>query len=107
MHTMIAFAIQQWALLANAAAIFAIGCVYLGSTTAFDAIIGCGLVLQHITYAVPAGLLALHHRRSADVLPRKRSFALPNVVGYFANAVTVAMAVLELMFYNFPNCWSD
>lgn len=91
----------MYALLANFGVMFVIGCVYLGSTSAFNAIIGTGLTLQHITYAVPAVLL-MYRRRSEKILPRDRAFAVPDVLGYVANVVTVITAVLALVFYNFP-----
>jgi choline transport protein len=51
-----------WALCANQVVIFIIGCVYLGSTTAFNAFIGTGLILQLITFAFPAALLLMRRR---------------------------------------------
>ncbi|KAK6207120.1 hypothetical protein LQW54_007437 [Pestalotiopsis sp. IQ-011] len=93
--------VPVYALLANFGIMFVVGCVYLGSTSAFNAIIGTGLTLQHITYAVPA-VLVVYRRRSEKILPRSRSFAVPDVLGYVANVVTVITAVLALVFYNFP-----
>lgn len=105
-------AVPARALIANAAVVFAVGCVRLGSASAFDAIVGAGLALQHVTYAVPAGLvLALRCRPrhagedggAETVLPPDRSFALPGLMGCVANAVTVAVALFALVFYNMPN----
>ncbi|KAI4599993.1 hypothetical protein KJ359_001094 [Pestalotiopsis sp. 9143b] len=93
--------VPVYALLTNFGIMFVIGCVYLGSTSAFNAIIGTGLTLQHITYAVPA-VLVIYRKRSKKVLPRDRAFAVPDVLGYVANVVTVLTAVLALVFYNFP-----
>ena len=64
----------------NFAIMFVIGCIYLGSTSAFNAFIGTGLVLQHVTYALPTALL-LMRQRSEKWLPEVRSFKLPSVVG--------------------------
>ncbi|KAJ4984182.1 choline transport [Stagonosporopsis vannaccii] len=89
------------ALLFNFAIMFIIGCIYLGSTSAFNAFIGTGLILQHVTYAFPAVLL-MTRRRSAKWLPESRSFKLPSVVGWAANLTTVAFAILVLIFYDFP-----
>lgn len=89
------------ALLFNFAIMFIIGCIYLGSTSAFNAFIGTGLILQHVTYAFPAVLLMMR-RRSAKWLPESRSFKLPSIVGWVANVTTVAFAVLVLIFYDFP-----
>lgn len=43
--------VPVWALVANNAVVFIIGCVFLGSSTAFNAFIGTGLILQQVTYA--------------------------------------------------------
>ncbi|KAL1592459.1 hypothetical protein SLS59_009812 [Nothophoma quercina] len=89
------------ALLFNFAIMFIIGCIYLGSTSTFNAFIGTGLILQHVTYAFPAALL-ITRKRSAKWLPDSRPFRMPVVVGWAANITTVAFAVLVLIFYDFP-----
>ncbi|KAE8389566.1 amino acid/polyamine transporter I [Aspergillus alliaceus] len=89
------------ALVFNYAVVFLIGCIYLGSSSAFSAFIGTGLVLQHISYAFPAALL-LYRCRSATWLPVSRTFRLPNIVGWGANLITVCFAILVLVFYDFP-----
>ncbi|KAL4749594.1 hypothetical protein BDW72DRAFT_214010 [Aspergillus terricola var. indicus] len=93
--------VPVWALVFNASAVFIIGCIYLGSSSAFNAFIGTGLILQHISYAFPA-LLLLYRRRANDWLPESRKFRLPGVVGWVANLTTVCFAILVLIFYNFP-----
>jgi choline transport protein len=92
--------VPVWALIANSAVIFIIGCVYLGSTTAFNAMIATGLILQQISYAIPAALL-LYRKRSTTYLPTSRYFKL-GYFGWVANALTVVMAVVATIFYNFP-----
>lgn len=89
------------ALVFNFAIMFIIGCIYLGSTSAFNAFIGTGLILQHVTYAFPAVLLMMR-KRSAKWLPSSRSFKLPSVVGWAANLTTVGFAILVFIFYDFP-----
>ena len=88
------------ALLANSLVIFIIGCIYLGSTTAFNAMIGSGLLLQQLSFAFPAALL-MYRRRSADFLPASRKFNL-GIFGWVANGLTVVFAILVLIFYNLP-----
>ena len=89
------------ALLFNFAIMFVIGCTYLGSTSAFNAFINTGLILQHITYAFPAALLMMR-RRAAIWLPKSRSFRMPSIVGWATNLITVLFAALVLVFYDFP-----
>lgn len=88
-------------LLFNFSIMFIIGCIYLGSSTAFSAFIGTGLILQHVSYAFPAALL-MFRKRSGEWLPGSRSFRLPGPVGWVVNIVTVCFAVLVLIFYDFP-----
>lgn len=80
---------------------FIIGCIYLGSSSAFNAFIGTGLILQHISYSFPAALL-IYRLRSDKWLPRDRQFKLPSLVGWVSNITTVAFALLVLVFYTFP-----
>ncbi|CAG7949885.1 unnamed protein product [Penicillium nalgiovense] len=98
-HTM--FEVPVWSLIFNFVIMFIIGCIYLGSSSAFNAFIGSGLVLQHISYAIPAALL-MYRKRSEMWLPRDRSFRLPSVAGWSVNAITIAFAILVLVFYDFP-----
>ncbi|KAK1767913.1 amino acid/polyamine transporter I [Phialemonium atrogriseum] len=92
--------VPVWALVANAFVIFIIGCIYLGSSTAFNAFIGSGLLLQQCSFAFPAALL-LWHRRSDDVLPKTRSVNL-GLFGWLANLVTLLFAPFITIMYCFP-----
>lgn len=93
--------VPVWSLLFNYAIMFIIGCIYLGSSSAFNAFIGTGLVLQHISYAFPAVLL-MYRKRSETWLPASAPFKLPGAVGWVVNIVTVCFAVVVLIFYDFP-----
>lgn len=93
--------VPVWALLFNAFVVFLIGCIYLASSTAFNALIGTGLLLQQLTFAFPATLL-LYRKRSEEFLPSSRPFKLGKF-GWIANVITLAFAVLVLVFYNFPS----
>lgn len=81
--------------------VFIIGFIYLGSSTAFNAFIGTGLILQQATYAIPAALL-LWQRRSSQYLPPHRPFRLPSILGWVVNIATVIFALVVVVFYNFP-----
>lgn len=93
--------VPVWALIFNFSVMFLIGCIYLASSTAFNAFIGTGLVLQHISYAFPAALL-IYRKRSSTFLPKSRRFPLPSAAGWAANILTVVFAILVLIFYDFP-----
>ena len=93
--------VPVYALLANSFVVFIIGCIYLASTTAFNALIGTGLILQQVSFIFPAALL-LYRRRSSTYLPANRRFRL-GVFGWVANIVTIAFGILTLVFYCFPS----
>lgn len=90
-----------YSLLANSAVIFIIGCIYLASSTAFNALIGTGLVLQQVSFCFPAALL-LYRRRSSTYLTSQRTFNL-GVLGWVANIATIIFGIVTLVFYNFPS----
>jgi choline transport protein len=92
--------VPVWALVVNACVVFIIGCVYLGSTTAFNAMIGTGLILQQVSYAFPAALI-MYRKRTSTYLPGSRYFKL-GAFGWVANMVTVAFAVIVFIFFQFP-----
>ncbi|KAF4781691.1 hypothetical protein HER10_EVM0002060 [Colletotrichum scovillei] len=93
------------ALLVNWALIFALGCIFLASSTAFNALVATGLILQQVSFAFPAAL-ALYHRSQGGtafrrVLPR-RKFSMPPLIGAAANILTIVLGLLALVFYDFP-----
>lgn len=89
------------ALLLNAVLIFLCGCLYLGSTTAFNALVNTFLLMQMISFALPAALL-IYQKRDPRLLPRDRPFRVPEVVGWFCNIGTVVAAIIETVFFTFP-----
>lgn len=94
-----------WALLANCACVFLLGCVNLGSTSAFNALVATGLILQQMSFAFPAALLLYHRARGTmeSVMPAdKIQFRLPFGVGPLVNFLTIVLGVISLIFYNFP-----
>lgn len=101
----------QWdvpvlALLFNCFCVFLLGCVNLGSTSAFNALVSTGLILSQLSYAFPAALM-LYHRAAGtidEVMPSgKTRFKLSFGVGPVANVLTIVLALLGLVFYNFPS----
>lgn len=93
------------ALLANCGCVFLLGCINLGSTSAFNALVATGLILQQLSFAFPAALL-LYHRAAGTletIMPAaKIQFKLPFGVGPLVNALTVVLGLLSLIFYDIP-----
>lgn len=92
--------VPVWALVANSAVIAIIGFVYLGSSTAFHAFIGSGLLLQQCSYAFPAALL-LWYGRLESALPKTRAVNL-GFFGWVANVITFLFAPFITIMYCFP-----
>ncbi|KAL7960299.1 amino acid transporter [Trichoderma compactum] len=90
------------ALILDAGLIFACGCISLGSTAAFNALVGVFSLMQMVSFAIPAALL-IYRRRSEKVLPRKRAFKVPEILGWACNIGTVVAAVIETVFFTFPS----
>lgn len=92
--------IPIWAYLFNDVLIIAILCIYLGSTAAFYAIIGSGLILQQLSYAIPIVALMIR-RRDPTYLPSKGHFNW-GVLGWVFNIVAVGWTLLALVVYDLP-----
>ena len=92
--------VPVWALLFNWFSVFVLGCVYLASSTAFNAIVAPGLILEQISFAFPSFLL-MWQGRNKDVLPSKGPFQ-PGKFGWVVNFVSVSWALVELVFYSLP-----
>ncbi|KAI5359719.1 putative amino acid/polyamine transporter I [Septoria linicola] len=73
--------VPAWALVADAGCIFAAGCIYLGSPTAFTSLVNSNL---------------------RKFCRGSGHFVSPGVVGWTANVVTVLGGVFELVFFCFP-----
>ncbi|KAK1249276.1 hypothetical protein MKX07_002792 [Trichoderma sp. CBMAI-0711] len=89
------------ALLLDAGLIALCGCISLGSTAAFNALVGVFSMMQMTSFAIPAALL-MYRKRSKKVLPRKRAFKVPEAMGWACNIGTVVAAVIETVFFTFP-----
>jgi choline transport protein len=74
-----------------------VGCLYLASYTAFNAMITACIVLLYISYAIPVSLLLLKGRSTIKPGP----FWL-GPIGLVANVVLLCWTVFTLIMYSFP-----
>lgn len=75
----------------------ALGCLYLGSSLAFNSLVAGGILLQYITYSTSVGLLLWYGRSNISPGP----FWFPKL-GPVANFVTIFWSLIALCFYCFP-----
>jgi choline transport protein len=108
--------VPVWALSANCAIVSVLGCIYLGSTSAFNALLGAGLILQQLSFGIPAALILGYRFRGKEAVDRalasssssshgesqRGKFRLPSAVGWAANTLTVVHGVVALVFYSLP-----
>ena len=71
------------ALYLTTALVIVFGCIFLGSSSALNAIISASVVALGVSYAMPVTINCLRGRKMLG----PRSFVLPGVFGWFANLV--------------------
>ncbi|KAK7548107.1 putative choline transporter Hnm1 [Phyllosticta citricarpa] len=76
----------------------ALGCIYLGSSTAFNAMLGSAVTINNMAYLIPILTNILQRRQ---VLVRGR-FHMGFAPGLFVNIVTVCWLVFAIVFFSFP-----
>lgn len=87
------------ALIWTAAWVIIFGCVFLGSSSAFNAITAASVVALGVTYAIPPAINVL---RGRTMLPESRVFKMPNWLGWLTNLVGIAWTVLTTVLFVFP-----
>jgi choline transport protein len=78
------------ALYLTTACVVIFGCIFLGSSSAFNAIISASVVALGVSYAIPPAVNCLRGRKC---LP-PRAFVLPGLLGWFCNLVSLPSASL-------------
>lgn len=86
-----------WAHTVSCIIVAILGCLYLGSYTAFNSMVTACIVLLYISYAVPVACLLIRGRASINHGP----FWLGNF-GLAANYVLLAWTLFALVMYSFP-----
>lgn len=75
------------------------GLIFLGSTSAFNAITSASVVALGLSYGIPPAINILRGRR---MLPKDRPFRLPEPIGWFVNIAGVAFTILTTVLFVFP-----
>lgn len=76
-----------------------IGCIFLGSSAAFNAIVSASVVALGVTYGMPPAINVLRGRK---MLPPTRPFKLPEAVGWTVNIVGILYTILTTILFVFP-----
>lgn len=91
------FGVPIWAHLWSCLWVALLGCLYLGSSVAFNSFISGAILLQYLSYSMCVILLLIHGRENIQHGP----FWLGKW-GYVTNIVTVIWTFICLVFYSFP-----
>lgn len=75
------------------------GCIFLGSSSAFNAIISASVVALGVTYGIPIAINCLRGRKE---LPESRAFRIPPVLGWIVNLIGLAYVVVTTVLFLFP-----
>ncbi|KAI9042392.1 GABA permease GabA [Aspergillus affinis] len=74
------------------------GCIYLGSTSAFNAIISSSVVALDLSYAMP---IAVNCLRGRNILP-DRYWKVPSVLGWVIDMISLSYIALTTVLFLFP-----
>lgn len=76
------------ALILTVALVVIFGCIFLGSSSAFNAIISASVVALGVSYGMP---IAINCIRGRKMLPESRPFKLNGFIGWTANLVRITV----------------
>ncbi|KAK0509940.1 hypothetical protein JMJ35_007334 [Cladonia borealis] len=86
------------ALILTTALVVIFGCIFLGSSSAFNAIISASVVALGVSYAIPPAINCLRGRK---MLP-PRPFVLPGLLGWFCNLLGIVYVIVTTVLFLFP-----
>ncbi|KAF8920608.1 putative choline transporter Hnm1 [Mucidula mucida] len=75
-----------------------LGCLYLGSSTAFNALLGSAVTINNIAYIIPILTNVLQSRKPLV----RGKFHMGTTKGLFVNLVTLGWLTFAIVFFSFP-----
>lgn len=87
------------ALLLSACSAVILGCIFLGSDSAFNAITSAAVVALGVSYAAPVTINLIQGKR---MLPETRLFKLPDWFAWVANIVGIVYVLVTTVLFLFP-----
>jgi len=84
--------------LAVTAIVAALGCLYLGSSTAFNALLGSAVTINNIAFLIPVLTNVILRRKTMH----KGTFQMGFTKGMIVNVITVVWILFAIVFFSFP-----
>ncbi|OBT83148.1 hypothetical protein VE02_07242 [Pseudogymnoascus sp. 03VT05] len=75
-----------------------LGCLYLGSSTAFNALLGSAVTINNFAYLIPILTNVLMRRTTIH----RGTFHMSYAVGMTVNIITIAWLIFAIVFFSFP-----
>lgn len=91
------YEVPLWAHLWSTLFVALLGCLYLGSSIAFNSFVSGGILMQYVAYSICIVLLLW---RGRSFVPRGPFWC--GKFGLFCNIITLLWTVITLVFYSFP-----
>ncbi|KAF1344390.1 amino acid permease [Delphinella strobiligena] len=92
------FQVPLNAQLAVTAIMAALGCLYLGSSTAFNSLLGTAVTINNCAYMIPILTNLLSGRRNMH----RGTFHMEGTKGVVVNIITVGWLTFAIIFFSFP-----
>ncbi|KAJ5475742.1 Amino acid/polyamine transporter I [Penicillium sp. IBT 31633x] len=86
------------ALILSVVVVIAFGCIFMGSSSAFNAIISASVVALDLSYGIPIAINCLQGRKS---LP-ERKWRLPRTIGWVVDMIALSYILLTTVLFVFP-----
>jgi len=74
------------------------GCIFLGSSSAFNAILSASVVALGLSYGIPIAINCLRGRKMLG----ERPFTLPGPFGWIANIIGIVYVIITTVLFVFP-----
>jgi len=74
------------------------GCIFLGSSSAFNAILSASVVALGLSYGIPIAINCLRGRKMLGPRP----FVLPGPLGWIANLIGIVYVIITTVLFVFP-----
>ncbi|KAI5458950.1 choline transport protein [Mariannaea sp. PMI_226] len=76
----------------------ALGCLYLGSSTAFNSLLGSAVTINNISYLIPILTNLLTRRKNMH----RGVFYMNGVLGPIVNTISILWLIFAIVFFSFP-----
>lgn len=93
------FGVPVWAIIVITILQMLLGLIYLGNTTAFNAVLSMAIIGMYLSYVIPIICMLFYGRRQ---LTQRGRFRLGTTLGVSCNIISILWIILVIVFSTFP-----